>query len=65
MVFVFLHRYGFRNKPYLWLSAKPKLGTRQVTITHITDYIEKKLELEFQVSGGFILAIKCFKKNMV
>ncbi|XP_072049026.1 testis-expressed protein 2-like isoform X2 [Amphiura filiformis] len=40
--------YGFRGKPYLWLSAKPKLGTRQVTITHITDYIEKKLELEFQ-----------------
>nr|XP_054762947.1 testis-expressed protein 2-like [Lytechinus pictus] len=40
--------YGFRGKPHLWLSAKPKLGTRQVTITHITEYIEKKLEKEFQ-----------------
>ncbi|XP_038068634.1 testis-expressed protein 2-like [Patiria miniata] len=40
--------FGFRDKPNLWLSAKPKLGARQVTITHITDYIEKKLETEFQ-----------------
>ncbi|XP_033109929.1 testis-expressed protein 2-like isoform X2 [Anneissia japonica] len=40
--------YGFRGKPNLWLSAKPKLGERQVTITHITEFIEKKLELEFQ-----------------
>lgn len=40
--------YGFREKPHLWLSAKPKLGARQVTITHVTDYIEKKLALEFQ-----------------
>ncbi|XP_071963157.1 testis-expressed protein 2-like [Antedon mediterranea] len=40
--------YGFRGKPKLWLSAKPKLGERQVTITHITEFIEKKLELEFQ-----------------
>ncbi|XP_071797789.1 testis-expressed protein 2-like isoform X2 [Asterias amurensis] len=40
--------FGFRDKPHLWLSAKPKLGARQVTLTPITDYIEKKLELEFQ-----------------
>ncbi|XP_022108392.1 testis-expressed protein 2-like isoform X2 [Acanthaster planci] len=40
--------YGFRGKPSLWLSAKPKLGTRQFNFTHITDYIERKLETEFQ-----------------
>ncbi|XP_077979681.1 testis-expressed protein 2-like [Glandiceps talaboti] len=40
--------YGFRTKPHLWLSARPKLGMRQVTITHVTDWIEKKLEQEFQ-----------------
>ncbi|PIK40139.1 putative testis-expressed sequence 2 protein isoform X1 [Apostichopus japonicus] len=40
--------YGFTKKPHLWLSAKPKLGARQVTLTHVTDYIEKKLDLEFQ-----------------
>ncbi|XP_072167729.1 testis-expressed protein 2-like isoform X1 [Diadema setosum] len=44
--------YGFRGKPHLWLSAKPKLGTRQVTITHISEYIERKLEKEFQVTMG-------------
>ncbi|XP_077863180.1 testis-expressed protein 2-like [Saccoglossus kowalevskii] len=40
--------YGFRTKPHLWLSARPKLGMRQVTITHVTEWIEKKLEQEFQ-----------------
>ncbi|XP_070580594.1 testis-expressed protein 2-like isoform X2 [Ptychodera flava] len=40
--------YGFRTKPNLWLSARPKLGMRQVRITHVTDWIEKKLEQEFQ-----------------
>ncbi|KAK7507902.1 hypothetical protein BaRGS_00000867 [Batillaria attramentaria] len=40
--------YGFRGSPRLWLAAKPQVGERVVTITHITDWIERKLELEFQ-----------------
>ncbi|KAK6170117.1 hypothetical protein SNE40_018590 [Patella caerulea] len=40
--------YGFRTNPTLSLSAKPKVGEREVTITHITDWIEKKLSTEFQ-----------------
>ena len=42
-------RYGFRGNPTLWLVAKPKVGEREVTVSHITDWIEKKLALEFQV----------------
>ncbi|XP_005101302.1 testis-expressed protein 2 [Aplysia californica] len=40
--------YGFRGNPRLRLSAKPQVGERAVTITHITEWIEKKLALEFQ-----------------
>ncbi|XP_076458729.1 testis-expressed protein 2-like [Babylonia areolata] len=40
--------YGFRGPPRLWLVAKPQVGERVVTITHITDWIERKLEQEFQ-----------------
>ncbi|XP_076451047.1 testis-expressed protein 2-like [Babylonia areolata] len=40
--------YGFRGPPRLSLVAKPQVGERVVTITHITDWIERKLELEFQ-----------------
>ncbi|XP_074647421.1 testis-expressed protein 2-like [Tubulanus polymorphus] len=40
--------YGFRTNPRLWISAKPKVGERAVTVTHITEWIEKKLALEFQ-----------------
>ncbi|XP_046408967.1 testis-expressed protein 2 isoform X2 [Ischnura elegans] len=35
--------YGFRTNPRLWLTARPKLGERQVNITHITNLIESKL----------------------
>lgn len=42
-------RYGFRSPPHLELKARPKLGEREVTLVHITDWIEKKLEQEFQV----------------
>ncbi|XP_071442324.1 testis-expressed protein 2 isoform X2 [Hetaerina americana] len=35
--------YGFRTNPRLWLTARPKLGERQVNITHITNLIENKL----------------------
>ena len=41
-------RYGFRKPPYIELKARPKLGEREVTLVHVTDWIEKKLEQEFQ-----------------
>ncbi|XP_070596465.1 testis-expressed protein 2 isoform X2 [Erythrolamprus reginae] len=40
--------YGFRKPPYLELKARPKLGEREVTLVHVTEWIEKKLEQEFQ-----------------
>ncbi|XP_043923991.1 testis-expressed protein 2 isoform X2 [Protopterus annectens] len=40
--------YGFRNPPHLELKARPKLGEREVTLAHVTDWIEKKLKQEFQ-----------------
>ncbi|XP_069849185.1 testis-expressed protein 2 isoform X2 [Dipodomys merriami] len=40
--------YGFRKPPYVELKARPKLGEREVTLVHVTDWIEKRLEQEFQ-----------------
>ncbi|CAL8355377.1 unnamed protein product [Boreogadus saida] len=40
--------YGFRTPPHLELKARPKLGEREVTFAHVTDWIEKKLYQEFQ-----------------
>ncbi|XP_063052235.1 testis-expressed protein 2-like isoform X2 [Engraulis encrasicolus] len=40
--------YGFRTPPKLEMRARPKLGEREVTFVHITDFIEKKLYEEFQ-----------------
>lgn len=40
--------YGFKTPPHLELKARPKLGEREVTLAHVTDWIEKKLEQEFQ-----------------
>nr|XP_056713454.1 testis-expressed protein 2 [Euleptes europaea] len=40
--------YGFRRPPYLELKARPKLGEREVTLAHVTEWIERKLEQEFQ-----------------
>ncbi|XP_014644647.1 PREDICTED: testis-expressed sequence 2 protein isoform X1 [Ceratotherium simum simum] len=40
--------YGFRKPPFVELKARPKLGEREVTLVHVTDWIEKKLEQEFQ-----------------
>ena len=37
------HRYGFTQNPRLELVAKPKLGQREVTLSYVTDWIEKKL----------------------
>ena len=45
-------RYGFRSPPHLELKARPKLGEREVTLVHVTDWIEKKLDQEFQVYTG-------------
>ncbi|XP_028303051.1 testis-expressed protein 2-like isoform X2 [Gouania willdenowi] len=40
--------YGFRDPPQLELKARPKLGEREVTLGHVTDWIENKLDKEFQ-----------------
>ncbi|CAF92671.1 unnamed protein product, partial [Tetraodon nigroviridis] len=40
--------YGFRTPPRLELKARPKLGEREVTLAHVTDWIERKLDQEFQ-----------------
>lgn len=40
--------YGFRGDPHLELSVKPRVGDRQINIPNITEWITKKLELEFQ-----------------
>lgn len=45
----FCCRYGFRTPPHLELKARPKLGEREVTLAHVTDWIERKLNQEFQV----------------
>ena len=44
-------RYGFRGQPDIMLSAQPRLGTRDVTLTQVTDWIENKLVGEMHVSG--------------
>jgi len=33
----------------LFVSARPKLGDRQVKLTHVTEWIEKKIKKEFKV----------------
>ncbi|XP_034151246.1 testis-expressed protein 2 isoform X2 [Esox lucius] len=40
--------YSFRVPPRLDLRVRPMLGEREVTFTHVTDWIEKKLGREFQ-----------------
>jgi len=42
-------RYGFRSKPELVLFAKPWVGEHEVNLSPLTDWIEKKLAVEFQV----------------
>lgn len=49
LVLYTVSRYGFRRPPYLELKARPKLGEREVTLVHVTEWIERKLEQEFQV----------------
>ena len=62
--FVWLHplfRYGFEHNLDLVVSARPKVGERQVTVTLVTDWIQKKLITEFQVQRLELL----FKKHVV
>ncbi|NXY19699.1 TEX2 protein, partial [Atrichornis clamosus] len=40
--------YSFRVPPQLELKVRPKLGEREVTFLHVTEWIEKKLQHEFQ-----------------
>jgi len=42
-------RYSFRVPPRLELKVRPKLGEREVTFLHVTEWIERKLQHEFQV----------------
>lgn len=40
--------YSFSSPPKLDLHVRPKLGEREVTFCHVTEWIEKKLQEEFQ-----------------
>ncbi|XP_015215625.2 testis-expressed protein 2 [Lepisosteus oculatus] len=40
--------YSFCVPPRLDLRVRPKLGEREVTFTHVTEWIERKLQHEFQ-----------------
>ncbi|XP_061567809.1 testis-expressed protein 2-like [Cololabis saira] len=40
--------YSFTVPPRLDLHVRPMLGEREVTFTHVTEWIEKKLQCEFQ-----------------
>ncbi|XP_019350069.2 testis-expressed protein 2 [Alligator mississippiensis] len=40
--------YSFRLPPQLEMRVRPKLGEREVTFIHVTEWIEKKLQREFQ-----------------
>ncbi|KAM3916573.1 testis-expressed protein 2-like [Leptodactylus fuscus] len=40
--------YSFRAPPNVEMKVRPKLGEREVTFMHVTEWIEKKLQDEFQ-----------------
>ncbi|XP_073414520.1 testis-expressed protein 2-like [Dendrobates tinctorius] len=40
--------YSFRAPPHVEMKVRPKLGEREVTFMHVTEWIEKKLQDEFQ-----------------
>lgn len=40
--------YGFKPNPELVLKALPKMGDREVNMSHVTDWIERKLAEEFR-----------------
>ena len=39
----YCHRWGFHGSPRLELVAKPRLGHREVKLSRVTHWIEKKL----------------------
>ncbi|XP_074593889.1 testis-expressed protein 2 [Brevipalpus obovatus] len=39
--------YGFRGQPNLVLSARPRLGDHRVSMSHVIEWIQKKLQEEF------------------
>ncbi len=48
-VLLILSQVQFLQTPKLDLRVRPKLGEREVTFCHVTEWIEKKLQDEFQV----------------
>lgn len=46
-----MYRYGFKDQPLMHLRALPKFGERAFTSNPVTDWIEKKLLQEFNVSN--------------
>ncbi|XP_026714706.1 testis-expressed protein 2-like isoform X2 [Athene cunicularia] len=57
--------YSFRVPPQLELKVRPKLGEREVTFLHVTEWIEKKLQHEFQDVGRFTMTwypLVCFQR---
>ena len=56
-LFFFSLRYSFRVPPRLDLHVRPMLGEREVTFTHVTEWIEKKLQCEFQVGPALLLFV--------
>lgn len=59
-----LFRYSFSVPPKLDLHVRPKLGEREVTLCHVTEWIEKKLQDEFQVKekgkGTLLNSVICY-----
>ena len=43
-------RYGFKSPPKLTLVAKPRLGNREVKLSRVTHWIERKLQELVNVS---------------
>lgn len=52
-------RYSFCVPPKLDLHVRPKLGEREVTFCHVTEWIEKKLQDEFQVKRKETRTLSC------
>ena len=57
-------RYGFRSKPELVLFAKPWVGEHEVNLSPLTDWIEKKLAVEFQVRTQWLFSLT-LKKSCI
>lgn len=40
---------GFRSNPVVEINCRPKVGERAVSLSHVTEWIKRKVLLEFQV----------------